>query len=285
MKILLFGKSGQLGKYLNRDLSSDGHQVLGPTHEEIDLTNLPQVENYFAKQSQIQLVINTTASQVVEDCETQPGQAFALNTVAVSDLAKLSARLKIPFISFSSDYVFDGETTEPYKESQPPSPIQIFGASKAAGECLALAHNPLTYIIRTTGLYGGKGTQTKSNFVLKRLAETSSSIQVAGNQVCSPTYVGHLSTAVTQVISNLSQIQPGILHLVNEGSCSWAEFTQEIYRIWQKPITVRPVNRDWSSANVKRPLYTILANTRAKAVGILLPNWKNGLQAYFNELK
>ena len=142
-------------------------------------------------------------------------------------------------------------------------------------------------ILRTCGLYGVSGAASKGgNFVDQRIADArrGGPIEMGCDQTVSPTWTGDLSRAVLRLIAHPG-LPPGIYHLVNEGECSWYEFTKEIYRILRLDIEVRPVDRKGRTGTMRRPLYSALANTKAKALGITLPHWKEGLVRYLENRK
>jgi len=212
-----------------------------------------------------------------------------VNFIAVDKMAKLCKRYGIKFITYSTDYVFDGEKGAPYEENDKPNPLQIYGISKLAGEYAALNSYPEgAFVIRTCSLYGGKkgSPEKKGNFVLNIIKEAQNKevIEVSSEQIVSPTYAGDLSKATLRLLLN-SKIIPGIYHLVNEGYCSWYEFTKEIFRLAKINKEIKPVDREGMSGGARRPKFSALANTKAKALGIDLPSWQEGLKSYLNFLK
>lgn len=282
MNILLLGSSGQLGTYLLNDLQQIGN-VTAPTRAELDVADIQGVIKYFKKKS-FDWVINTTAYNLVNQAEVSWEDAYRINAIAVRELAAQSYKIKARFITYSTDYVYDGTTTVPYAENATPHPLQVYGASKLSGENLAQAENPFTYIIRTAGLYGSHGSSVKGNFVLNRLqdAKTASSICVSGDQTTSTTYAADLSMATVKLMK--ATCLPGIYHLVNAGAVSWAEFTKEIYRLNKSSVKVCEVNNNLWNAITKRPKYSVLKNTAGEKQGIILPHWKDALARYTDEL-
>jgi dTDP-4-dehydrorhamnose reductase len=190
------------------------------------------------------------------------------------------------FVTFSTDYVFGGEKKTPYREDDRTQPLQMYGISRLAGELVALATAPRhAVVIRTCGLYGLSGASSKGgNFVDKRIldAQTSSDMEMGCDQIVSPTSTCDLAQAVLKLIEH-PQLVPGIYHLVNEGECNWFEFTQAIYELMNINEKVHPVDRGGMSGEMRRPLYSALANTRARALGITLPHWRDALQLYLNK--
>lgn len=286
-KILLIGKTGQLGNEIMKDASSFGFKIFGFEKNEIDVKNEWQVKEKI-EEIKPDILINTSAYHVLKACEENPLEAMLVNFIAVDKMARLCKKYGIKFVTYSTDYVFDGEKGSPYEENDNPNPLQMYGISKLAGEYAALnSHPDGTFIIRTCGLYGGKegSPEKKGNFVLNIIKEVQNKdvIEVSSEQIVSPTYAGHLSKATLELLN--SGAKPGIYHLVNDGYCSWFEFTKEIFKLANINVKVLPVNRGGISGGVRRPKFSALKNTKAKALGIMLPSWQEGLKSYFaNEI-
>lgn len=286
-KVLLIGKSGQLGSELMKDAPSFGFEIIGFEKDEMDVTNELQVKEKI-EEIKPDILINTSAYHVVAACEENPLEAMKVNFLAVWNLAKFCKERKTLFVTYSTDYVFDGKKGAPYEENDKPNPLQIYGISKLGGEYAALNSYPEgTFIIRTCGLYGGKtgSPEKKGNFVLNIIkeAEDKSIIEVSSEQVVSPTYAGDLSKGTLRLLN--VGADPGIYHLVNEGFCSWYEFTKEIFRLAKINKELKPIDRRGFSGGLKRPKFSALKNTKAKALGVELPSWREGLKAYLNFLK
>ncbi len=283
MNILLIGKTGQLGGSILAEQVS--HRVFAPGRSELDIESKESCERAIAGFLP-DVVINTAAFHDVPQCEVEPHRAFAVNCQSVRDLALMCKRAGALLVTFSTDYVFGGGQNTPYREEDCPKPLQMYGISRLAGEMAALAAAPEhCVIIRTCGLYGLSGAVSKGgNFVDKRIADaqTNSVLEMGCDQIVSPTYSGDLAQAVLKLIEH-PQLTPGIYHLVNEGACTWFEFTKAIYELMGINASVHPVDRRGVSGEMRRPLYSVLANTRARALGIMLPHWRNGLERYLRQ--
>jgi dTDP-4-dehydrorhamnose reductase len=280
--ILLIGATGQLGGSL---LSGEGaSRIYAPSRTELDVTDLASVRHCI-ETYQPRIVINTAAFHNVPVCEEEAGRALEVNCIAVYRLAAICAEKNIRLVSFSTDYVFDGEQSHPYLEVDLPAPIQMYGLSRVAGEHAALAAAPRhAYVIRTCGLYGEQGADSKGgNFVDKRLADAlqSSSLDMSCDQTVCPTYTADLAQAVVHLVDH-PDAESGIYHLVNQGACTWAEFTAAIYEECGLSIQVNPVDRGGLTGSMRRPRYSVLANTRAAALGIELPHWRDALKRYLH---
>jgi dTDP-4-dehydrorhamnose reductase len=279
MKILLIGKTGQLGSALLKDSLASGHDIIAPSKLELDILNEASFLDTM-KRYNPEVVINTAAFHNVPLCETEPVKAFLSNCIAVRKMAEISNEFDAWFVTFSTDYVFSGEKRRPYIESDTPGPLQMYGLSKLAGEYGALSYKSI--IIRTCGLYGTQGATSKGgNFVDNRIKDSKKNarIEISNDQTVSPTYAADLSTAIFQLIAHPSK-EPGIYHLVNEGYCTWYEFTRKIFKILNIDVELVPVDRRGKTGNMRRPLFSALINEKAKKIGIKLPNWKDGLNQY-----
>ena len=283
MKILLIGRTGQLGGDLMRNTTS--HVIVAPSREELDLGRAGEAARMVAS-VRPQVVINCAAFHNVPKCEEEPAQAFLVNCVAVRDLAAACAEHGARLVTFSTDYVFGGERSTPWTEDERPAPLQMYGISRLAGEHAALATAPAhALVIRTCGLYGRSGARSKGgNFVDGRVADARAGkrIEMACEQVLAPTSTDDLSRAVLALVDHPAAA-PGVYHLVNEGQCSWYEFTREIVRLIGASSEVVPVDRGGRTGNMRRPLYSVLKNTRARALGIVLPPWQDALGRYLEE--
>lgn len=284
MKILLIGTTGQLGNDLL--LNNPGHDLFAPSRDVLDIGNREQIDAVIAKYRP-DVVLNTAAFHNLPLCESDPASAFRINCTAVRDLATACRKAGALFVTFSTDYVFGGDRRTPYCEDDCPQPLQLYGISRVAGEYAALAAAPSSsVIIRTCGLYGRSGARSKGgNFVDKRVEDAmiQTVLEMGCDQVVSPTSSDDLSRAVWQLLDHPTT-KPGIYHLVNEGECSWYEFTKAIYEIAGLDVTVNPVDRAGMSGEMRRPLYSVLANTKARTLGIVLPHWRDGVERYLTQM-
>lgn len=282
MKILLIGATGQLGGDILRN--NKGHDIVAPDRSTLDLAKAAQMADY-VRGLRPDMIINCAAFHNVPLCEQEPEQAFRINCAAVRDLAAVCREIAAWLVTFSSDYVFDGEKRTPYLENDHPAPLQIYGITRLAGEHAALATAPdRAVVIRTCGLYGRSGARSKGgNFVDGRVADARSGkrIEMASEQVLAPTSTDDLSRAVLSLIAH-PRLAAGIYHLVNEGQCSWYEFTRAIVDILGARVEVVPVDRGGRSGDMRRPVYSVLANTRARALGITLRAWRDALADYLH---
>lgn len=285
MKILIIGKNGQLGQALLEIFEdSSSHSVFAFGREDLDITSIEEVlvaiDTY-----KPDIIINTSAQHATLDSENHPENPFRVNAFAVMSLALICKEKGIKLVTYSSDYVFDGLKGKPYVEDDRQNPVQLFGISKYMGEIMASNYNSDAMVIRTCGVYGGlTGSRSKKNFVLNILEESKNKkiIHVSLEQIVNPTYANDLAIATIKLIEK--NFEGGIYHLVNEGYCSWAEFSEEIMRLRNLDIRIDPINRKGMSGGLRRPLFSSLENVKAKKLGIVLPHWKDGLKRYLDYL-
>jgi dTDP-4-dehydrorhamnose reductase len=280
MRILLIGRTGQLGGDLLRQ--QRGHEIAAPDRGELDITRPEQLREAIGR-NRPELVVNCAAFHNVPLCEEQPEQAFLVNCVAVRNLAASCREAGARLVTFSSDYVFGGERREPWGEDDLPHPLQVYGISRLAGEYAALSAAPEhAVVVRTCGLYGESGARSKGgNFVDGRVADLRAgrALEMASEQIVAPTSTEDLSKAVLALVAHPS-LRSGIYHLVNEGQCSWYELTVAIAEILGIRASITPVDRQGLSGTMRRPLYSVLANRKARALGIVLPSWRDALERY-----
>ena len=283
MRILLIGATGQLGSDLIKN--NPGHHIVAPTKTKLDVTRSDTIATAI-RDLRPDWVINTAAFHNVPLCEEYPEQAFRVNCVAVRDLALVCKTHGARLMTFSTDYVFNGEQRKPYCEEDCPEPLQIYGISKLAGEAIARAvAADCVIVVRTCGLYGQSGAASKGgNFVENRINDgrSSDALEMACDQTVCPTSTYDLSNAVYELIAKPS-LGFGIYHLVNEGECTWYEFTRAIYEYLDIKTPVHPIDRGGLTNSMRRPLYSVLANTRARSLDIKLPPWQDALKRYLQE--
>lgn len=277
-KILIIGATGQLGSALIKRAKVFGVIMLSPSREEFDITNTAQVKKSL-ESIMPDVVINTASYHLIRQCEESPKEAFKVNCEAVYTFAKHCKKIGARFITYSTNYVFDGRKGNPYHEDDIVSPLQMYAISKVAGEYATISAYPEGgFIIRTSTLYGGEGSRSKGgNFIVNILkeAETNSTIKIR-SELINPTFAGDLANATLELLSK--EAEPGIYHLVSEGHTTWKDFLKEIFTI--KEIA-REVELIKPQEDFRRPSYSVLENIKAKRLGVVLPAWQDGLRSYF----
>src|SRR5882757_4089910 len=267
MKILVIGANGQLGTDLHSHLQDVGHQVIAATRATLDICNSEQTKSTIETVAP-DLLINTAAFHNVEVCETEAEQAFNVNAIAIRDLALLCAQNNCELMNFSTDFVFGGESKQPYKETDLPRPVNVYGASKLAGEHLVALSLERHYIVRTCGLYGTAGSRSRyGNFVEKILKRAAGGepIRVVDDQVLTPTSTRDLANAVIELIKTKKY---GLYQITNEGECSWYEFARKAIELRGIRADIQPQSSQASNAKVKRPNYSVLSKEKIYSAGI-----------------
>ena len=285
MKLLVLGKNGQLGQELEKEAKKREYEVLSLGHGEIDATNYQTLKTLLEKEKP-DFLINATAYNLVREADNEFAKAFELNCFAPFYMASICKNKGAKFVTYSTDYVFDGKKGQAYKENDQKSPLQIYGLSKACGET-SILHVYLkgSLIIRTCAVYGGReGSRAKGgNIVLTILkqAREKEYLEMSYDQTVNPTYSKDLAKGTFDLINK--DPEPGIYHLASEGQCNWYEFASECLKIIGSNKEIRKIEASKIDPNLKRPTFTALANTRAKALGVRLPTWQESLQSYIKD--
>jgi dTDP-4-dehydrorhamnose reductase len=281
VRVLILGGGGQLATELTQALN--GHEHLALSHAQADICDAAQIERY-AREFRPDSIINTAAYHRVDECEDEVSRSFQVNAVALKALARLANDLGATFVHFSTDYVFDGAQRHPYRETDVPRPLSIYGMSKLAGEQIVSRYAGRYLLIRSCGLYGHVGSRSKGgNFVetMLRLAREGRTIRVVEDQVATPTSVRDL---VSGLVPLLGARQFGLFHMTNAGSCSWFEFAQEIFQFSELRARLQPVSSAEFRSKARRPPYSVLDNAALREAGFPeLPSWKQALAAYLRE--
>ena len=278
MTTLLIGANGQLGSELRQAFSN--HDLIPLTHADLELTNPIQVRETLSKYRP-RLILNTAAYHRVDECEDFPERAFAVNTMAIRDLAIAAKEIGAVLVHFSTDYVFDGQQRSPYREVDRPGPLSVYATSKLAGEYFIQAVLERYYLIRTCGLYGLAGSRSKAgNFVetMLRLAAEGREIRVVGDQIVTPTSVKDLARKVRQLVETDAY---GLYHITNRGGCSWYQFARTIFDLAGLTPDLIETTSAAYDARAARPAYSVLDNANLRSLGLDdLRSWQDALKAY-----
>lgn len=283
MKILVTGCRGQLGQELRQVLEKRRPGITTYIDiADLDLTDRSAVES-FLRAGEFTHIINCAAYTDVNRAEEEKLKCAAVNTDAVTNLARLADELGFRIVHISTDYVFDGRTYRPYSESDKVNPLSQYGTSKRKGETALIGLAPDSIIIRTGWLYSPHG----KNFVktILRLSDEMPSLKVVTDQIGTPTYALDLAEAIATVLF-AQQWVPGIVNFSNEGVASWYDFAVAIQRIAGKnDCPVRPVGSDDYPQPAMRPFYSVLDKTRYKVTyGVTIPHWEESLRHCLNRI-
>ena len=276
--ILVTGANGQLGSEMQViSTAYPNFTFLFVTKNELSIDDTEAVKIYF-NQHKIDFCVNCAAYTAVDKAETEIEKALLINATAVGNLAAICKMHHTQFIHISTDYVFDGTATTPYKEDNVVSPVNSYGATKLKGEELALQNNPSSIIIRTSWVYSSFG----NNFVktMLRLMKDKEQISVVSDQVGCPTYAADLAGAIMKIITTKNPAeQAGIYNYSNAGIINWHQFAMAIKEISGSKCLVNPIPSIQYQTPAKRPAYSVLDTSKIqKNFDIQIPEWKDSLQ-------
>lgn len=284
MKVTILGSAGQLGTDLRKAFAEEGrHQVTALTHEQMDVTRPSGLVDALG-QAEPDAVINCAAYHKVDECEDQTEKAFGVNAIGALNIARACAELEAKCVYISSDYVFDGAKGTAYLEGDLPNPLNVYGASKVAGEHLVAQACPGSVVARTASLFGAAGASGKGgNFVeaIITKARAGGPLKVVNDIRMSPTYTLDAARAIAELLNAGSE---GTFHVTNAGSATWYEFAGAILNLTGHDVPLEPTGSDEWPATARRPAYSSLSSDRidgpAEAV---LRDWDGALKGYLAE--
>lgn len=278
--ILITGGRGQLGRALAARYAGAG-EVAALGHAELDVTDRAGVEAAVERIAP-SLIIHAAAATDVDRCEREPEFAFRLNTLATRYLAAAAGDRDIPFVYVSTNYVFPGDKPpgEAYHEWDATGPLSVYGAAKLAGEEETRRYARRHLIVRTANVYAAQGRKFVQ--VMLRLAdEGRASVGGVADQWGQPTYATDLAGGIAALAETGAW---GTYHLTNAGSCTWAEWAVEIFRLAGRRVTVEPIPAATFKRDATPPANGVLANVAAAALGVALPDWRDGLRRCLGEM-
>lgn len=283
MKILLLGRSGQVGAALAPLLRRFG-PVFAPTHAEVDLARPDSVRDAVRACSP-SLIVNAAAYTAVDRAESEPELARAVNAEALGVLAREASRYDALLVHYSTDYVFDGTKSAPYVEDDAPAPLGVYGQTKLAGEQAVLASDCRHLIFRTSWVYAATGR----NFLLTmlRLAREQPRLRVVEDQRGAPTSARAIARGTVQALDYAlgDSGLDGVYHMTAGGQTSWHGFACAILARAGLDTPVDPIPTSAYPTPARRPLNSLLDNARLAArFGVRLPDWEVGLDETLKEL-
>ena len=291
MNILVTGANGQLGTEIrnlsegmgHRFIFSDVNAVPGRETVYLDITNLEAIRIVCASEA-VDVIVNCAAYTDVAKAEDDIGFADLLNHVAPGNLASVARERGATLIHISTDYVFHGDASVPYREDDEPHPLGVYGSTKLQGEDAVRSSGCKYLIFRTAWLYSPYG----KNFVktMRRLTEENPLVKCVFDQVGTPTYAADLAAVILKVIADGALDRTGIYHYTDEGVISWYDFAQAIARLCgHTACDIRPCHSDEFPSKAARPHYSVLDKTRVKETfGVEIPYWLDSLQECIKRL-
>lgn len=278
-KLLITGCNGQLGRALNQLYKgNEEYKLVNTDVEDLDITDVDKVLA-MVEEVRPYAIINCAAHTAVDLCETDVENAYRINAIGPRNLSIAAQKYGAKMVQVSTDYVFAGNGTTPYREFDQTGPQGVYGASKLAGENFVKEFSDRHFIIRTAWLYGdGK------NFVktMLRLSETYDKVRVVCDQIGSPTSTKELAKMIAYLVPTENY---GLFHGTCEGVCSWADFTTEIFRLAGKDTKVEYITTAEYGAAAARPAYSVLDNYMLKlTTDFMFADWKDAIAEYISEL-
>ena len=280
--VLLFGANGQVGSALLTGLTHKfGRNLIVPDRDEADFTR-PQRIGEIIREIRPSLIINAAAYTAVDAAESDRDIAFLVNGETPTAIAEQAHICGAFFIHYSTDYVFDGQSDQPYKEADRAGPVNVYGESRLAGERGIAAASDRYIILRTSWVYADRG----KNFLnaMRALAETKSELRIVSDQTGCPTWAGAIAEATLAAISQITGSKEeldlsGIYHLCADGHTTWAEFAKAIFeRICPEPPRIVPITTEEYCLPAERPRYTVLDTTNIRQrLGIQMASWEQQL--------
>ena len=286
-KILITGKNGQVGWELQRSLASFG-QIVAIDAEEMDLADADAIRRT-VREVRPDIIVNPAAYTAVDKAESDPDLAMAVNGTAAGVFAEESKRLGAVLVHYSTDYVFDGDKSAPYTESDVPNPQSVYGKTKFAGEQAIRASGCKHLILRTSWVYGVHG----GNFVktMLRLARERDELRIVADQFGAPTWARDLAQSTASALNcwktnDWDNQLSGLYHLTAGGRTNWHQFAEEIVHLARKydstlaakPLTINAITTSEYPVPAKRPANSVLANDKIRdTFGIVLPVWQDSL--------
>jgi len=284
MKFTVIGADGQLGTDLCRVIRQ-ADELVELTWEDVEVADIESVSAALAKAGG-DVVVNTAAYHKVDECESNKELSFKVNELGAGIVAQKCAELGAACVFISTDYVYggDAERSTPYVEDELPAPLNVYGASKAAGEAAVRQANPKHFIVRSTGLYGKVVSGKGYNFVglMLKLAKEKPEVRVVDDQILTPTYTLDLAEKIVEVCKTQKF---GTYHMTNAGHCSWFEFTKKIFELAGVKTPLHPTTSEQFKTAARRPAYSVLDNKRLRDEGFAeMRSWQEALEAYLKEV-
>lgn len=290
LKVLVAGASGQVARALIDTAPSGLMDVVAHGRPQLDLADPSSIEGVL-RAAAPDLVINAAAYTAVDQAESEEAAAQAINSKGAGHLASAAARLGAPILHLSTDYVFAGDKSAPYGESDPVGPMGAYGRSKLAGELAVADANPRHLVLRTAWVYSPYGKNFAKTML--RLAETRGELGVVHDQRGNPTSAHDIAAALWSLARQFEEspaaFVPGVYHLTARGEASWAEFAEEIFRVSGQlggpSARVRRITTDEFPTPTRRPANSRLDCSKlADTFGLFLPHWQASTQACVEQL-
>jgi dTDP-4-dehydrorhamnose reductase len=284
VRVAVVGAGGQLAAAVLHEwaVASPSDEVVPFTRQQLDVGDDEALAKAI-RAVQPAAIVNCAGYNAVDAAEDHPVDALQVNAFAVRTLARLAEELGAALVHYGSDFVLDGEATEPYTEDTPPCPRSVYGASKMLGEWFAL-DAPRAYVLRVESLFGrapdGPPSRGSIATIMNGLLSGSSPL-VFEDRTVSPTYVRDAARATRQLLT--SAAPPGLYHCVNSGMCTWLEFATELARQMGVAPKLTPVRTGDVPMRAQRPRFCALSNGKLRRAGIDMPDWRDAVTRFLRD--
>jgi dTDP-4-dehydrorhamnose reductase len=276
-RVLVTGAAGQLGSVIVRTFADD--EVLALTRAELDITD-PLAVRRVLRDARPSAIVNCAAYNDVDGAEDAPTTALAVNAFAVRSLARAAEECGAAFVHYGTDFVFSGNTTNPYRETDDPGPRSTYAASKLLGEWFGL-EAPRGYVLRVESLFGcevgWRGRRGTLDSLVQGLEE-GREVRVFTDRVVSPSYLEDVAAATRFLLT--SDAAPGLYHCVNSGYGTWHEVAAEAARLLGVTPRFKTLTTAEVSLRAQRPRFCALDNSKLGAAGFQMPAWQDAVRRW-----
>jgi dTDP-4-dehydrorhamnose reductase len=280
MRVLITGAAGLLGSAVTRICRDAGYDVHAVDHRALDITDSAAVGD-LTRRVRPQAIVNCAAFNDVDAAEDDPVVALRVNAVAMIGVARAARDLGAVLVHYGTDFVFDGLTSRPYVESDPPNPQSVYASSKLLGEYLA-ADAPRHYVLRVESLFGrpapGQTARRSSLGTIVDRLRRGDTVPVFVDRTVSPGFTDDVADATRRLIENGAE--SGVYHCVNDGAATWLEIAQHAARLLGVELKAEPLTLDTAKMKARRPRFCAMSPARLASLGIVMPDWRDALGRY-----
>jgi dTDP-4-dehydrorhamnose reductase len=278
MRVLVTGAAGLLGAAIQHEFQAE-YTVLALDRSALDLADEAAVAHAVAAAAP-DVIVNCAAYNDVDGAERDPVAALRVNAFGVLALARAAETARATLFHYSSDFVFDGDASEPYGEESRPNPRGVYAASKLLGDWFAL-EVPHAYVLRVESLFGEPGRAGARRGSLGTIVErirAGAEVPVFVDRTVSPSYTADIAAATRALLER--NAPSGLYHCVNSGAATWADIAHEAARLLDRPLRMVPITLESARLAAPRPRYSALSNARLASAGVPMAHWQDALKRY-----